>query len=42
MLQVDPKKRPRVEDLEVLPAIQSEMLNAKLILGEFRLQQVNI
>ena len=40
MLQVDAKRRPRVEDLEALPAMQSSMQVAKSIFSEFKVQRV--
>ena len=40
MLQVDPKRRPRIEDLELSNGgMQSELPFAKLILSEYRMQQ---
>lgn len=39
MLQVDPKRRPKIEDLELTNGIQSELASAKLILSEYRMQQ---
>jgi hypothetical protein len=40
MLQVDVRKRPRVEDLEAVQALQSHLLGARNILQDFKFQQV--
>lgn len=40
MLQVDPRRRPRVEELEALPALQPAMTSAKAIHTDFKQQQV--
>lgn len=40
MLQVDPRKRPRVEDLESLPALQSALTTARSLLQDFKFQSV--
>eukprot|EP01031_Cornospumella_fuschlensis_P025836 gene25836-31202_t len=39
MLQLDSKKRPRVEELEMLPGIQTALANAKGVLQDFKFQQ---
>eukprot|EP00981_Chlorochromonas_danica_P000180 scaffold49_cov180-Ochromonas_danica.AAC.3 len=39
MLQIDPRKRPRVEDLENLPGLQPALTQARAILNDFKLQQ---
>lgn len=41
MLQVDPRRRPRVEDLELLPAAQPAMCQAHAIMNEYKFQQNN-
>lgn len=40
MLQVDPRRRPRVEELEALPALQPAMTAARGTLNDFKQQQV--
>jgi hypothetical protein len=40
LLQVDPRKRPRVEDLENLPSVQQYMSQARNILNDYRMNQV--
>ena len=40
MLQVDPRRRPRVEELEALPALQPAMGPARSIHSDFKQQQV--
>lgn len=40
MLQLDPRRRPRVEELETLPAMQPAMNAAKLTLSDYKMQQV--
>lgn len=42
MLQLDPKRRPRVEDLEQLPALQSALIPARRIVNEFQQHQAYI
>lgn len=39
MLQLDPRQRPRVEDLETLPALQAAINTAKNVNQEFKFQQ---
>jgi len=41
MIQIDPKKRPRVEDIEMLSSIQPAMNIAKGIVNDFKIQQVS-
>ena len=41
MLQLDPRKRPRVEDLEVLSAIQPAMTAARALSSDYKQQQVS-
>jgi len=36
MLQLDPKARPRIEDLESLPGLSVAMTNAKALLAEYK------
>lgn len=40
MIQLDPRKRPRVEDLESLSALQPAMNTAKTFANDFKTQQV--
>lgn len=40
MLQVDPRKRPRVEELEVIPGLQGALGAARGMLADFKNQQV--
>jgi hypothetical protein len=40
MLQVDPRRRPRVEELESMPALEPHMHNARRLSTDFRQQQV--
>ena len=42
MLQLDPRKRPRVEDLEVLSAIQPAMTAARALSSDYKQQQVSL
>eukprot|EP01038_Epipyxis_sp_PR26KG_P015218 gene15218-20502_t len=39
MLQVDPKKRPKIEELEQILSNQPAMLQAKSVFSEYKLQQ---
>jgi len=39
MLQLDLRKRPRVENLECIPGIEPEMMQARLILSEYKMQK---
>ena len=41
MIQLDPRRRPRVEDLEAMPGIDSAMRSAKLLLNQY-LHHVNM
>ena len=41
MLQVDPRRRPRVEDLAVVPAAAVAMLHAQATLSDYKFQQNN-
>lgn len=42
MIQLDPRKRPRVEDLESLPSLQPAMNAAKAIANDYKSQQVSL
>ena len=39
MLSVEPRRRPKIEDLEAYPVLQNEMAGAKAIMSEYRVQQ---
>jgi hypothetical protein len=41
MIQLDPRKRPRVEDLEILSSLQPAMNAAKAIANDYKTQQVS-
>jgi hypothetical protein len=40
LLQVDPRRRPRVDDLENLASLQQFIIPARTLLNEYRLNQV--
>eukprot|EP01033_Poteriospumella_lacustris_P001032 gene1032-744_t len=40
MIQLEPRRRPRVEDLENLPALQAQMVGARNIWNDYRFQHM--